>query len=953
MNKEKKQAGSQKKKLMIIDGHALIHRSFHALPPTISTKAGEMVNAVYGFTNVLIKALREMKPDYVVLTMDKKGPTFRHIEYKEYKATRTKAPDELYQQIDRVKEMVAAFNIPIYEKSGFEADDLIGTIVKQVGDRAEKIILTGDLDTLQLVDDFTKVYTMSRGITEAVIYDEEKVLERFALSPEQIVDYKALRGDPSDNIPGVKGIGEKTATELLQKFNTLENLYENLDSKDIREKVKELLIKHKEDAFMSKRLATINLEADIDFDLAGSAFGDFNQATVVNLLGELEFKSLLPRVQELGVKYQAVRNKNQSGEVVDKFERNRNDFKYVLVDTEEKFDSFLQKLKKQKSFAVDTETSSLDPITAELLGVSFCWQAGEAYFVENSKLKILPDCVLRAGQNAKTEQTLFNYQEVVKDEISYTTQPWLEKLKPILEDEKVEKYGHNMKFDLAVLFEQGIKVRGVAFDTMLASYLLNPGTRQHNLDALTFTELGFEKINKEELLGKGKDKLEFNQVAVEKLSLYSCEDADFTFRLVKKLEAEIKKEKLEKLYYKMELPLVEVLVKMERAGVKIDCKFLSHLAKKLHKKIEHLEIEIYNQAGEKFNINSTQQLREILYEKLEIASAGISKTKTGFSTAADELEKLKEHHPIIRFLQEYRELNKLVTTYVDALPLLVNKKTGRLHSSFNQTITATGRLSSSEPNLQNIPARGEWGKEVRRSFVAEQGCKLLAFDYSQIELRLAAHMSGDKKMIQAFMDGVDIHTATAAAINEVSLTEVTKQMRSEAKATNFGILYGQGPHGLSQAADISYARAKEFIDNYFSVYIGIKEFMTKTIEEAKEQGYIETLFGRRRYLPEINSSVIQVKRGAERMAINTPLQGTAADMIKVAMTQVQKYLDDNFKTEDVKMILQVHDELVFEVKTELVEQVTSIIKKIMESPIKLKVPVVVDVKIGDSWGEME
>ena len=939
MNKEKKKTGGQKKKLMIIDGHALIHRSFHALPPTISTKAGEMVNAVYGFASVLIKALREMKPDYVVLTLDRKGTTFRHVEYKEYKATRTKAPEELYNQIVRVKEMVQAFNIPIYEKDGFEADDLIGTIVKQVGDRAEKIILTGDLDTLQLVDDFTKVYTMSRGITEAVVYDEEKVLERFALAPNQIVDYKALRGDPSDNIPGVRGIGEKTATELLQKFSTLENLYAQLDSADIRDKVKELLQKHQEDAFMSKRLATINLAADIDFDLAESAFGEYDQAGVVKLLSELEFKSLLPRVQELGLKYQTVQNKNQAGETIDKFERNRNLFKYITIDNDKNFANFLQKLSVQKSFVVDTETSSLDPITTELLGISFSWKEGEAYYINFKKT-----------ENVQSQPGLFDLK---KEEVKNQPQnEWLEKLKPILEDDNIEKYGHNMKFDIAVLFEQGIEMRG-SFDTMLASYLLNPGTRQHNLDALTFTELGFEKISKDELLGKGKERITFDQIENEKLALYSCEDADFTLRLVRKLTPMIKKEKLEKLYHEIELPLIAVLARIERNGVKIDSNFLNSLSKKLHKKIKALEENIYDEAGEKFNINPTQQLREILYEKLEIASVGIGKTKTGFSTAADELEKLKDLHPIIKFIQEYRELNKLVTTYVDTLPLLVNQKTKRLHSCFNQTITATGRLSSSDPNLQNIPIRGEWGKEVRKSFVVEPGFKMVGFDYSQIELRLAAHMSGDKKMIEAFKHGVDIHTATAAAINEIPLEEVTKKMRSEAKATNFGILYGQGPHGLSQAADISYMRAKEFIDNYFSVYTGIKEFMIRTIEETKESGYIETLFSRRRYLPEINSSVIQVKKGAERMAINTPLQGTAADMIKVAMIEVQKYLDANFKREDARMILQVHDELVFEVKEELVEQISEVIKQIMESPIKLKVPVVVDVKVGDSWGEME
>jgi DNA polymerase-1 len=519
----------------------------------------------------------------------------------------------------------------------------------------------------------------------------------------------------------------------------------------------------------------------------------------------------------------------------------------------------------------------------------------------------------------------------------------------------------------------GISVKGVAADSMVASYLLNPGSRQHNLDAVTFSEFNHQKITKEDLLGpsyasavvktmadkkasageKGKEKIVFGQVAVEKLYNYSCEDADFTNRLVKKLMPELKRQKLDKLFSKIEMPLVLVLVMMEMNGIKIDKEFLSKMSAEVNKKISQLRKEIHKLAGLDFNINSTQQLREVLFEELAIPTLGIAKNKTGLSTGADELAKLKGTHPIIDLIQDYRELVKLSTTYIEALPKLINPQTGRLHTSFNQTVTATGRLSSTEPNLQNIPIRTELGRRIRQAFIADKGYKLLALDYSQIELRLAAHMSGDKKMIKAFQDGADIHTATAAEINQIALSEVTPELRREAKAVNFGILYGQGPHGLSQGADIPYARAKEFIDKYFVVYKGVKKFVEETIETARDKGYTETLFKRRRFLPEINSSVVQVRKGAERMAINTPLQGTAADIIKVAMIRAKEMIEKEYGVDKLKMLLQVHDELVFEVREDLAEAAAEKIKKVMEEVIKLKVPIVVDASMGDNWGEMK
>jgi DNA polymerase-1 len=950
-------------KLIIIDGNALIHRSFHALPPTMQTKDGRPTNAVYGFTTVLLKALKEFKPEYIVLTLDRKEKTFRHEEYKEYKATRVKAPDELYAQIPLVKQIAEAFGIPIFEKAGFEADDLIGTIAREVRSKKlevrsmiETIIVTGDLDTLQLVNDHTKVYTMSRGLSDSVIYDEKAVEARFdGLTPAQMIDYKALRGDPSDNIPGVKGIGEKTAIELLKEFGTLEKLYTEVRSKklevrSIKPRILELLREHEKDALMSKKLATINVEAPIEFDLEAARFGGFDQAAVVQIFSDFEFRSLLPRVKELS--NSEVRSKksedgdDKGGQAEDKFERNKKMFKYILVDDEKKFDKFFSELKKQKEFVFDTETTGFDPFTADLLGISFSWKEGSAHFVrvESRKLKV-------------ESNDLFSYQnkpEKISPKLQITNYQ-LQQLRPIFENEKIKKCGHNVKFDIKVLKTAGIEVKGVDFDTMIASYLLNPGTRQHNLDAVTFTELGFEKISKEDLLGKGKDKITFGEVEMEKLSLYSCEDADFTHRLRDKLAKQLKTEKLEKLFDEIEVPLIGVLAEMEENGIKLDAKFLADFAKEVDKSIKGLEKKIYHLAGMEFNINSTKQLKEVLFEKLEISTLGVGKIKTGFSTAADELEKLKHEHAIIPLIQEYRELAKLSSTYIEVLPKLINPKTKRIHTSFNQTVTSTGRLSSSDPNLQNIPIKTELGREIRKAFVADKGYKLLALDYSQIELRLAAHFSGDKKMVEAFKNGLDIHTATAAEINGVKLEEVTKEMRREAKAINFGILYGQGPHGLSQTADIPYNKAREFIDDYFAHFGDIKKYIDDTIKLARDKGYAETLFGRRRYLPEINSSVVMVRKGAERMAINAPLQGTSADMIKVAMIRVARDLSPSpspSQERGVRMLLQVHDELVFEVREDLVSEVAEKIKTIMQDVIKLKVPIVVDAKVGENWGEM-
>jgi len=924
----------KKKKLLIIDGHALIHRSFHALPTSMTTTKGEIVNAVYGFTSFLLKAIKDLKPDMVALAMDKKGPTFRHESFKEYKATRVKAADELYEQIPRVKELATILAIPIFEIQGFEADDVIGTLTKVVKD-ADIMIVTGDLDTLQLINKNTKIYTMSHGLTDSFIYDDKAVEERFGLGVEQMIDYKALRGDPSDNIPGVRGIGEKTAVELLQKFKTVKNLYKHLDDESIRPRIKELLIEHQKEAEMSYDLAKIRLDVPLKFSEAELNFGNFDLEKAVNFFRELEFKSLIPRLLQLKTTNSSVEQKITRSE--DKFSRDKKLFKYQMIDHEKDFKAFLKKLKLQKKFAFDIETSGLDSTLDRLIGLSFAWSEGEAYFI----------VINQEPLNIKKSKDLFSWNEKEKT----TNHPWLDQLKPILENEKIKKIGHNAKFDIEFLCHFGINVQGLYFDTMIAAYVLNPGNRQYSLDAVSLEKLNFEKISKDDLLGTGKTKQTYGTVDLNKLGIYACEDADCTNRLVKILEPNLKKENLAKVFSDIEMPLVECLIDMELAGIELDIKYLKNLETKVDAEIETLEKKIYKLAGMTFNIASPKQMQEVLFTKLKLSTFGVGKTKTGISTGIDELIKLKKQHPIIEQIMEYRELAKLSSTYIKNLPLLINPITKRLHTTFNQTIAATGRLSSTEPNLQNIPVKTELGRKIRHAFVAKKSWDLISFDYSQIELRIAAHLSQDKGLLKAFKDKQDIHTATAAAINQVEIKEITKEMRRAAKAVNFGVLYGQGPHGLSQTAEIPYEEARDFIDRYFASYVGIKKYIDNTILEAQKTGYVETLFGRKRYLADINSKAVMIRKSAERMAINTPIQGTAADMIKLAMIEVHKLLKIKYQ-DKIKLLLQVHDELLFEIDPSIIKEAASEIKSIMERVIKLDVPIIVDVKQGKNWQEM-
>lgn len=909
-----------KQKLIIIDGNAIIHRSFHALPPTLRTKDGLLVNAAYGFTSFLLKALAEFKPEYIILTLDKAGPTFRHEAYTEYKATRTKAPDELYEQIPLVKEIAAAFDIPIFELSGFEADDLIGTLSQQAKNEKnlETIIMTGDMDTLQLVDEKVKVYTMSRGLNDSVLYDEAAVINRYGLRPDQIIDYKALRGDPSDNIPGVRGIGEKTAVELLQKFSSLDKVYQAVKRQDggIKDRAKELLTISETDAFLSRELATINCQAPIELSLEQARFANFNLEKVLALFSKLEFRSLLGKLKDVGDYLKKTGDKLPEMAKADKMtvEKSNQKTDYKIISDQEEIKSLVKKITKNKSCAIYASASSQNINEAQLTGLAFSLEPGQASFVSiNQKI--------------------------------------LNELKPILESAAIKKVGHDLKVLWRLGKRSGLEINGLTFDSMIAAYLLSPGERRNDFDSLIFSELGQERLNQSSSKNSNQLALDFEAPDLEKIGLAACENADLSGQLEKKLSIRLQEMGLEKVLENIEIPLLPVLGLMEEIGIDLDAKLLEKASLITKERIAKLTDKICNLAGKKFNISSTKQLKEVLFEDLEIPTDGIKKTKTGFSTAEEELVKLKDFHPIISLIQDYRELTKLETTYLSALPKLKSPRDGKIHSSFNQTVAATGRLSSTDPNLQNIPTRTEEGRHIRNAFVASKGFKLVSFDYSQIELRVAAHMSGDKKMIAAFNSQEDIHTATAAAINGVELTEVTKEMRREAKAVNFGILYGQGPHGLSQGAGISYVEARQFIDKYFTTYPEIKKVLDRFIKDARAKGYAETMFGRKRPLTDLDSNIPAVKRGAERMAINTPIQGTAADLIKMAMINAAKLLQG--KEAEARLLLQVHDELIFEIKEDKISDYAPKLKKIMEEAVQLSVPIIVEENIGDNWGELK
>ncbi len=908
--------GMQKPLLVLFDGNALVHRAFHALPPLTVRKTGEMVGAVYGFASILLKAINDLKPTNYAIAFDKAAPTFRHKMFDDYKANRPETPAELRGQFGRVKELVQALDMPIFELEGFEADDILGTLSTQASEQGiETVIVTGDADMMQLVTDKTKVlYPKPRGsFGDADLYDAAAVLAKYEIKPENIADYKALKGDPSDNIPGVKGIGEKTAVKLIQQFGSVAQIYEHLNEVTPA-KLQTLLRENEAIARQSKILTTIVTKAPITLNLQETQASHFNRNKVADIFRELEFSSLLNKLPEASES--TLENKTVATIA------HHIKISYRLVNTAEALDSLVTRLSETKTFAFDTETTGLSPMLAQLVGISISPAAGESYYIP----------VGHAGMMQSPQLPL---QEVVAE------------LRPIFNDANKSKLAHNGKFDMEVLAEVGIDVTNLASDTMIAAYLLSEPSL--GLKSLAFSRLGIEMTPISNLIGSGSKQIPMSQVEIEKAADYSCADADMTGRLSEVLSKELRSQELWQLFDEVEMPLVPVLFTMEENGIALDKNILNRMSRELGEQITMLEGEIYSRAGQKFNINSPAQLGAMLSEKLQIDA--VKKKSGGYSTAADVLEGLRDVNPIIGYILDYRQLTKLKSTYVDALPELVNPKTGRIHTSFNQTRTTTGRLSSSDPNLQNIPIRDEQGKRIREAFIAPAGSYLMGVDYSQIDLRALAHLSQDENLLDAFRHDEDIHAATAAQLYGVPPSQVTPAMRRLAKTVNFGVIYGMSGYGLEQATELSREEAGKFITAYFEKYPGVKKYLELTKEQARQTGYVQTILGRKRLIPEINAANRQVREAAERMAINMPVQGTSADIIKKAMINLHHaMLKRELKS---KMLLQVHDELVFEVPENELPEMRQLVPEMMVNAIKLSIPLKVDTKVGRNWGEME
>jgi DNA polymerase-1 len=900
----------EKRLLLLFDGNALVHRAFHALPPLTVSKTGEMVNAVQGFASTLLKVLNEIKPTHWAIAFDRPTPTFRHEKFEDYKAQRPKTPDELISQIERVHQLADAFNIPTFEIDGYEADDVLGTLSCQAGQQdVDTIIVTGDNDMLQSVSPVTKVLTPRRTFSDTVIYDEAEVKQKYGIAPKQLADFKALTGDPSDNIPGIPGIGDKTAAKLLQQFDSLEGIYDHIDEVN-PQKLQASLLDHKAQVLQNKELAAIVTNVPIALNMDACQVSSYDRQKVVELFRELGFVQLLSRLPE---EIEKTPTPAPSHVISGK--------NYQIVNTDQVLDNLITKLSAAKELAVDVETSSKEAMSTELVGISLSSTPGEAYYIP-------------VGHRGLSQTVQLPLSQVIA------------KLKPILIDTKTAKIAQNGKFDMLVLAEYGINLQNLAFDTMIAAYLL--GEKPLNLKALAFKKLGIEMTPITDIIGTGAKQLSMAMAPIEQVIDYACADADITLRLKSVLEDELNTEGLWRLFNEVEMPLIPVLVAMERNGVALDTELLRDMSHSLGKEMLRLEAEVYNSLGYRFNINSSQQLSRILYEDLKLPRS--RKTKSGYSTEASALEELKGTHPIIELVLQYRQLAKLKSTYTDAFPALVNPKTGRLHTSFNQTGTTTGRLSSSEPNLQNIPIRGELGGKIRQAIIAEPGWYLLSADYSQIDLRALAHISQDPELIATFLRDEDVHTATASRVFNVTPDKVTSEMRRVAKTVNFGVIYGMSDYGLEQATSFSREEAAQFISAYFEKYPRVSEYIEATKNHARELGYVQTVMGRRRYIPEIKSPNRQVREAAERMAINMPVQGTSADIIKIAMVNLHREMEK--RSLKSKMTLQVHDELLFDVPPEEVDLMKELVAEIMPQALKLSVPLKIDIKIGKNWAEM-
>ena len=889
----------KRKTFYLVDGSSYIFRAFFGVRQ-LSTSKGFPTNALYGFINMLQKVIREEKPDYLVVAFDSPDKTFRHKIYPDYKANREAPPEELAKQFPYFEPLVQAYGLSSVRRPGFEADDIIGTLAKKgTQEELEVVIVSGDKDMMQLIS--PNVYMLDTMKNKKFM--DKEVVEKFGVQADKVVEVMGLMGDSSDHIPGVAGIGPKIAAELIQKFGSIESLYKQINEVE-KKKVKEKLEHDKENAFMSRELVSIDTEMDLEFNSDLMKPGKIDSAKLKKMFEEFEFVSFLEGMQ---------------GEVTNSLKIDRSGYKTIL--TEKSFNDLIKSLVKKKSFVFDVETTNKRPVWARMVGISFSFEEGNA-------------CYLPLVHRYLGSPDQLEFEMVC------------EKLKPIFEDNRIKKCGHNIKYDLIVMANEGIALDGVDFDTMIASYLLNPSSRGHGLDSLTMEYFGHKNLTYKEIVGTGNREIGFDEVEVNRATEYAAEDSDMTWRLKGKLQPQLKDSTL-KLYKEIELPLLEVLAEIELNGVYVDRKHLTELSSKIDKQLLRLEKDIYVLAGEEFNINSPKQLSVILFEKLKLPV--IKKTKTGYSTDVSVLELLVAEHKLPKQILSYRQLAKLKSTYVDALPGEIFKNTGRVHTSFNQTVAATGRLSSSKPNLQNIPIRSDMGKEIRKAFTAEGDNMLLSADYSQIELRLLAHLSKDRALKDAFDKGEDIHARTAADIFGSSLDKVDENSRRMAKAVNFGIIYGLSAFGLSRQLNISRKDAKDFIDQYFLLYSKVRDFMDNTIAEARECGYTLTMFNRRRYLPDLKSDNRQVRESAERIAINSPIQGSAADLIKVAMIRLSRNLK-KMKLNS-KMILQVHDELVFECPVREKKEIESLVRKEMEEACTLSVPLVVDIGWGKNWNE--
>lgn len=895
-----KDSMTKKQSLYLIDGSSYIFRAFYGIRQNLSNSKGLPTNALYGFVNMLMKVIREDRPDYLAVVFDSRAKTFRHKMYPEYKANRSEPPEDLQKQFPYFEPLVAAFNIASLRKDGYEADDIIGTLAKQgEAEGLDVVIVSGDKDMMQLINPHVHMLDTMKDRK----FGEKEVVEKFGVPSSQVIDVMGLMGDSSDNVPGVTGIGPKTATELIQEFDSIENLYKQIDRVE-KKKLREKLVAEKDNALLSRQLVTINTSVDLDCQIKDLKVRERDDERVRDLFNELEFFSLLKDVEV------------EPGPVETKVGKS-----YATILTEPEFERLLKQLRSAGEFALDLETTSKHPVKAAIVGISFSCKEHEA-------------CYIPVDHRYLGAPEQLNKKHV------------LDRLRPLLEDERLKKYGQNIKYDLIVLRNEGIRLAGIAFDTMLASYVLNPSRRTHGMDELAMEYLNHKTITYKEVVGTASKEIGFDQVEIGRATEYAAEDADVTWLLTQKIRPMLGKDDLD-LYMKIELPLVEVLAEMELHGAFVDKLYLKQLSHIIEKDLNKLEKEIYALAGEEFNINSPKQLSVILFDKLKLSA--VKKTKSGFSTDVSVLEELASEHELPDKILSYRQCVKLKSTYVDALPQEIYAKTGRVHTSFNQTITATGRLSSSDPNMQNIPIRSEMGKEIRKAFIAEGDAQLLSADYSQIELRVLAHLSGDDELIRAFKEGEDIHTRTAASIFGLSLGQVDENYRRMAKAVNFGIVYGLSAFGLSKGLKISPREAKEFIEQYFRLYKKVKLFMDDTIARARELGYTTTLMNRKRYLPDINSKNRQLRDATERVAINSPVQGSAADLIKLAMIRLHHLFKDH-KLES-KMILQVHDELLFECPPEEHKRVEVMVRKEMEHVYPLNVPLLVDIGWGKSWNE--